>query len=62
MFNIKKLVRNENISFKKKLTKNINKKDKHSIKSIEKSNIIKSKSNHHSIKSQTLNVIKSKIL
>lgn len=62
MFNIKKLCTKENINFKKKLIKNINKNDKHRIKSMEKSNITKSKSNHQIKKSHILNVIKSKIL
>lgn len=59
---IKKLLINEKVSFKKKLIKNINKKDKHNRKSMEKSNNTKSISNHHTIKSQILKVIRSKIL
>ena len=60
--NIIKLFKNENITLIKKCNKKINKKDKHRMKSKLKSNNIKSKSNHHNIKSHILKIIKSKIL
>ena len=62
LFIIIKFIKKENSNLKKKCIRNINIKDKHNIKSKLKSNNKKSKSNHHNIKSHSLQEIKSKIL